>query len=437
MPSRTSLLLAAFCCLIAPIGFAVGRWSGSGPRALATQLPTSSVSISPTSQKLGPTENDSANYSAVTIENLGQVEFDQAFELIRSAPKEALTAWTKRLEALPLAPRKTAAVNMFFKTIAQIDTRTAVDLALALDRNDPRWTAIKAVAVAAPYSNLDEVARMYSTIGPTSQSIAGDFIAKWSTVDPEATARFLAAYPGKVENRDVEPLVANWAAVDPDAAQDWLAKGDASRRDASMYESLYLGWLLKDRSWALQDLAAHAADKKFEVAVKRVNEEVFTQSPEAARNFVLSLPPDRQAAAVDQITGHFTNFYIGGDYLHLKADEVTKWLVTLPDSLWQHVGNLIDSWMSSDSPAVHAWLNGMSVQARDRLLAEHFRASHYNDDPTAAFQSALRISDRAQREDVFGEVLTKMDAEKRKELLEKPKLPPEQAAELRQILKRL
>jgi hypothetical protein len=437
MPSRRSLLVV-LCCLIAPIGFALGRWSGSTTTAVV-DAPSrdASTSAARSSQNVVSSANDGVNYSAVTIENLGQVEFDQAFELIRSAPKQALMAWTRRLENLPLAPRKTAAINMFFKTISQIDTRTAVDLALAMDRNDPRWTAIKAVAVAAPYSNLDDVARMYAAIGPTSQSIVGDFIAKWSTVDPEATARFLASYPGQVDNRDIEPFVANWAAVDPNAAQDWLAKTDASRRDASMYESFYLGWLLKDRNSAVQDLAARATDKMFETAVKRVNEEVFSESPDAARNFVLALPPDRQAAAVDQITGHITNFYVGGDYLHLKADEVTKWLVTLPDSLWQQVGNVIDSWMSSDSSAVDAWLNGMSVQARDRLLAEHFRASHYSDDPTAAFQSALSISDRTRREDVFREVFAKMDAEKRKELLEKPKLPPEQAAELRRILKRL
>lgn len=435
MPRRRWLILIAFCLLISPIGFALGRWSGSTPRHLSVtdQYPIPEVRGDHKPTRVGET----TDYSNVTIENLGQVEFDQAFELIRSAPKEALTAWTKRLEALPLAPRKTAAINMFFKTIAQIDTRTAVDLALAMDRNDPRWTAMKAVAVAAPYSNLDEVARMYSTIGPTGQSIAGDFIAKWSTVDPEATARFLASYPGKVTNRDIEPFVANWAAVDPDGAKDWLAQADASRRDASMYESLYLGWLLKDRSWAVQDLAARATDKVFEKAVTRVNEEVFTQSPDAARNFVQALPPDEQAAAVDAITAHFKNIYIGGDYLSLKADEVAKWLVTLPDSLWKDVGYVINRWAGSDSGAVDAWLNGMSPQVKDRLLAEHFRVSVTNDDPTAGFQSALRISNRAQREETFREVLKKMDPEARKELLEKPKLPPEQAAELRQILRRL
>jgi hypothetical protein len=387
--------------------------------------------------KAGPAENDSANYSAVIIENLGEVEFDQAFELIRSAPKQALTAWATRLENLPVAPRKTAAINMFFKTMSQIDTRMAVDLALALDRNNPRWAAIKAVAVAAPPSNLNEVARMYSAVGATPRSIVGDFIATWSAVDPEATARFLASYPGTVKNDDIAPFLGNWAAVDREAARDWLAKADPIRRDEEAYQCLYLGWMLKDQNAALADLTARAGDEKLARALKSVAEEVFTHSPATARNFVLALPPDRQAAAVEQITGHITNIYMGGDYLHLKPDEVTRWLVTLPDSLWNNVGYVMDKWMDTDSGAVNAWLDGMSPQVKDRLLAEHFRDSIAQDDPTAAFQSALRISDRAQREETFRQVLNKMDAEAREELLQKPKLPPEQAAELHRILKRL
>src|SRR5437868_10867577 len=131
MQPRTLLILTVLCCLVAPIGFAVGRWSQSTPRVLDLQSPKSSVSTATTSQKAGPFPNDSANFSAVTIENLGQVEFDQAFGLLQSAPKEALTAWTKRLEALPVGPRRTAGLTAFFKTLAQIDTKTAVDLALS------------------------------------------------------------------------------------------------------------------------------------------------------------------------------------------------------------------------------------------------------------------------------------------------------------------
>src|SRR3954464_394902 len=101
MQPRAWWTLSALCCLVVPLGFAVGRWSA---------LPTSSVAVlaSETAsshlravEKAGP-QKEPTDYSSVAIENLGQVEFDHAYELIRSAPREALSAWSKRLEALPV-----------------------------------------------------------------------------------------------------------------------------------------------------------------------------------------------------------------------------------------------------------------------------------------------------------------------------------------------
>ena len=86
-------------------GFAVGHWSGATPRRMG---PPEQSPISETGaehQQGGPSAM--TDYSSVMIENLGQVGFDQALGMLHSAPKEALTAWTKRLEALPVGPRRT------------------------------------------------------------------------------------------------------------------------------------------------------------------------------------------------------------------------------------------------------------------------------------------------------------------------------------------
>jgi hypothetical protein len=438
MQHRAPLVFTALICLIAPIGFALGRWSAATPNVSLPISGQASVSELSTSEHAPSSASVPVDFSAVTIENLGQVEFDHAFELIRSAPKEALTAWTKRLEALPVSPRKTSAISLFFKTLAQIDARTAVDLALSIDRSDPHWIAIASVAVATPSSSLSEVARMYLTIGETRIPIAGELIGKWSATDPEATARFLASYTGRVANDDIAAFIGNWAARDPAAALDWLAKADASRRDAGVYASLYAGWILDDRTAALEDLASHASDKTFKRAVKTISEKLFTESPDDARAFVLTLPAGAQAVAVDQVAGHITGLYFGGDYLHLKPDEVTKWVLTLPEPLWhEHIGYLIDRWSDADARAVDAWLNGMSPGARDRLLAEHCRSSSNSNAPTAAFQSGLRISDPALRADTLNQVFNEMDVEARQELLQKLELSPEEARQLERILKRL
>lgn len=374
----------------------------------------------------------------MTIENLGQVEFDQAFELIRSAPKQALTAWTKRLENLPVTPRKTAAISVFFKTLAQIDTKAAVDLALSMERADPRWMAIGAVDVAAPLANLSEVARMYTAINETKLALVGDLIAKWSMTDPEATARFLASYPGKVTNDEIARFISNWVALDPAAATQWLLETDASRRCPQVYAEFYAGWMLKDRTAALEALAARGSDKVFKKAIQKATENLFTDSPDAARSFVLKLPTDAaQKAAVDQVTLHITGIFLGsGDYLHLKPDEVAKWLFTLPDNLWhKEIGSVIDRWADKDPSGVEAWLNQVPPQTKDRLLAEQCLAFNWNV-PTAGLKAGLQIRDRELRENTLREIFKDKVEEGKEELLQKAELSSEEAAELQRILKK-
>lgn len=431
------MVLFAICLLVAPITFAIGRWSRSArPNSNIDETRfASEVQILHEPQRT----SDAIDFTNVTIENLGEVEFDQAYELLRSAPKEALLSWTKRLEELPVAPRKTAAIKAFFKTLAQIDARTAVDLALGMERTDPRWTAIGAVSVATPAADLSEVARMYTTLNENKFAVVGELIARWSATDPEATARFLASYSGKVPNDEIAAFLWNWAALDPAAATAWLVNTDANRRDPGVYAGFYDGWRLSDPTSALTDLATRAVDKTFHKAVRNVTENLFVDSKEAARAFILTLSGrEAQEAAVDEITGHFTRIYFGSaDPLKPKPDEVTKWLLTLPDDLWQkEIGHVIEQWANEDEPALEAWYNQMSPKMRDRLLAQQALAFHWNV-PKDGFQAGLRISDPELRQNTFREIFKEMSEEGRQETLQKADLSAEQAGEIKRILEHL
>jgi hypothetical protein len=430
------VVVIGLCVLIIPIGFVLGRWSVSTKPSSAWPSVQTFRSEGRSSANAAPAAE--RDFSNVTIENLGQVEFDHAFELLRSASKEALTAWTRRLETLPVAPRKTAAITVFFKTLAQIDTKTAVDLALNIERAGPRWTAIGAVDVAAPLATLPEIARMYTTINETKQPLVGDLIAKWSMTDPEATAEFLASYPGTVTNDQIAPFIGNWAALDPAAAARWLAQSDPSRRSQEVYQDFYAGWMQKDRAAALRDLAERASDKTFKKAIKAASQNLFIDSPDAARSFVLMLPTAAQKAAVDQITVHITGIFLGGgDPIHLQADEVTKWVYSLPDDLWrEQIGYVIDRWAEGDSGAVDTWLSQLPPQTKDRLLAEQCLAFNWNS-PTTGFKAGLQIRDRWLREKTFREVFKDKVEEGKRELLERAELSGAEAAELDRIVKSL
>ena len=437
MERKSWLILFAICLLIAPITFALGRWSRPARHHSSTAQTRSAPEVQ--SHQEHQRASERVDLARVTIENVGEVEFDQVYELLRSAPNEALLAWARRLEELPVAPRKTAAIKAFFKTLAQIDTRTAVDLALGMERAESRWTAIGAVGIATPAADLKEVARMYMAIGETRIAIAGDLIGNWSATDPEATARFLASYPGKVSNDEIAGFLGNWAALNPAAATQWLAKADANRHDPLVYAFYYEGWRLNDPGAALTDLATHAGDKKFEKAIVRVTENLFTNSAEAARAFILTLPDAAtQEAAVSEVAGHITNVYLGGgDPLKLKPDEVTKWLLTLPENLWQkEIGSVMDNWAREDQSAVDAWTSQMTPQMRDRLLAEQC-LGFYPNVPETGLRAGLRISDPALRQDTFRKVFADRGEEGKEELLQRAQLSAEELGELEKVLQQL
>ena len=428
------LVLAAACFLVAPLAFAIGRIGAPRPpdRSIEHALRSSEVRA-PETRGAAAGPDDFAN---IRIENLCDVGFDQAYQLLRSAPREALTTWSRRLEALPAGARRTAAVKTFFKTLAQIDARTAVDLALALDRHDPRWAAIGSVSNAVPVAELPEVARMFTALN--EKVSVNDLIGTWSRSDPAAAAEFLAAYPGDAENEDVASLMMNWAALDPAAAANWLAHAEPKRRVPETYASFYAGWVEHDRAAAFADLAARAGDETFLKAIETVAQNLFTESPDAARAFILALPAGAgRRAAAGQITGYFSRVYLGSDPLKLKADEVSKWLLTLPDDVWhEEIGQVISRWRRDDGAAVEAWLAQTPFAVRDRVLASYCRAFDW-DEPSTGFGAGFAISDPHLRRETFRRIFADMTEEAREALLEKIELSPAHAREITSVLERL
>ena len=375
------------------------------------------------------------DFSQVTIENLGQVEFDQAFALLHSAPREALLAWTKRLEALPIGPRRTAGISAFFKTLAQIDAKTAVDLALSMERREARWTAFGSISNATPAVNLKEVARLYTALNEKKLSIF-DLVLNWSRSDPVATAAFLSGYRGDVEKDDLRVLMANWAALDPAAAREWLAKADPARRDSEVYAGFYSGWLEHDRFDALSDLTTHIQDPTFKKALEVVSLDLFKESQEAVRTFILTLPPAEQQTAVDSIVHDVTAIYLSGGP-DLKVDEVAAWLIGLPETLWHdQLGHVLNRWPDEDVARRNAWLDQLPPGTQDAVFAEFCRA--YNSyDPTDNFRAGLRIQDAKLREQTLGNIFRGMETDVRQELLSHVQLSSAEMQELAKILKKI
>lgn len=429
------LFFSATTAAIALLGFAAGRQSvgttdagrGPGGNTPAGELRPRSVH-----------EEEIADLSRVTIENLGQVEFEQAYDLLHSAPRDVLERWALRLEALPTGPHKTAAISTFYKTVAQLDTKTAVDLALMLTRHEPRWTAISAVGAAAPAANLSEVARMMSSVNLKKLSVT-DLVVNWSRTDPVSTSRFIASNRDlAVESYDLKLLLNNWAALDPAAAKVWLDNLEASRRDDDVYQGFYEGWFERDRTAAVTHLVTHAADEKLKKAVEGYADALFAASADEARAFVVQLPKgSARDAAISQIAGRATGRF-ELDSQRSEPASIARWLFTLPDDAWQgHIGYVLSSWSEQDGPAVESWLDQMSGPTHDRLAADFCRAFDWNQ-PQRSFVAGFKITDRQLRHETFREIFKNVGKKKRaRELVSAAKLSPEQTGELEGIIAHL
>jgi hypothetical protein len=432
MQPRTSLILAVLCCLIAPIGFALGRWSGATRPGSNPPAPSSSVSTNRLSLAVDPSRNEVTNYSAVTIENLGKVEFDQAFGLLHSVPKEALTVWTKRLEALPVGPRRTAGITAFFKTLAQIDTKTAVDLALSMSRYESRWIAIASIGSATPAANLSEVARMYMALHEKKLGLS-DLVVNWSRADPAATAQFLSRWEGDVDNRDIAQLMTSWAALDPAAAGRWLADQVPGRRDEDVYAGFYSGWLDQDRTAALNALRTAVNDKTLSKALGVVTMDLFKDSPGNAREFVLTLPSNVQESAVDSIVHDVTALYLSG-VPDLQASDVAKWLITLPEELWREaIGEVVNRWPEQDSKERDAWIDQLPLNSHDAVLAAYCRAGN-SYIQAHNIRMGLRIRDSNLRQETLRDVFGAMEEQAQRALWRNEQLTPAEMEELAKIL---
>jgi hypothetical protein len=428
MPQKRWLSLIAVCFVIAPISFGVGHWSGALPHYQNSTQQNPAVEVGP---RLKPSDQ-AKDYSGVLIENLGQVEFDQALDLLQSAPKEALAAWVKRLEDLPVGPCKTAGINAFFKALSQIDAATAVDLALSMKRRDPKWTAIGAISSAMPAANLNEVARMYTALNEKKLSLT-DLVWNWSRSDPVATAKFLSNYSGQVDNEDIAHLMTNWAALDPVAAQAWLTE-HPERREAGVCAGFYSGWVEHDRTTGLNDLRARVDDETYGKALDTVSRDLFKDSPDAARAFILTLPPAAQQAGVGAIVGDVTAVYLSGAG-DLQTDEVAKWLITLPEELWrENLGDVMNRWEYRDRAGLEGWIDQLPSTTRDAVLADYCKAAGpYLQ--VENIRAGLKILDQKLREETLRHVFNETDPEGQEHFLTDTKLLPAEKEELVKILK--
>lgn len=377
-----------------------------------------------------------AEFANVRIENIGQVSFEQAYEFLHNASPEALMHWAGQLEKMPTGPRKTAAITSFYKVLTQVDTKTAVDVVLSTGQRDARTTAFRAIKGAAPASGLPEVGRLMIDLKARGYATT-DLMLEWSRFDPLNASKFAAAHLEDIDSNGLQLLLTNWAAADPAAAKTWLDQLDPKRQEPDVYEGFVGGWLESDRTAAVSYLVEHAGDQKFGRAIERAALELFAESQDTARSFVLNLPAKAKDAAINQIEAYATGRVFGSE-IEFPVEEVAKWIFAMPQDVWgDHIGHVVRSWSDKSPDAVEAWMNAMPINVRDQVAAKFCLAYDW-EEPQRSIEAGLRITDRRLREQTFQGLVKQVGTLKRaRELLQRVNLSSRDEAELNRIVNSL
>src|SRR5205085_6043631 len=161
-----------------------------------------------------------------------------------------------------IGAQRQAAVSSFYKTLVQIDARTAA--AAVAQCKDEVVTAIATQALigAAPTSAMEQVAAVLIDMPPDRDHVLNfrlnDVIAEWSAVDPVAVARFLDEHRNDNAPALYPELLGKWAMMDPEAARNWLERQNPADQSEEAVFTLLDGWFSHDKAPAMDFAAARS-----------------------------------------------------------------------------------------------------------------------------------------------------------------------------------
>jgi hypothetical protein len=304
----------------------------------------------------------------VILVNLATVPFGELYDLISGASPEKRVSWAKKLESLSSGPRKLAAIESFYKTLVQLDPRSAIQLVLEIKTRPEQKIAIAAVLGTVREADLKLAAEMLIALPAFDRrGLFGSFMSEWIQVDPAGAIEFIQRDRDHLSSDELYSVMWSWAEHDPMTARDWLDRLDAEQQTSNVIRGVVLGWYQRDPAAALGYAAARTDSKQFCDVVDEIAIDVVRDREEKAADFVKDMPTSAKEALVNAvIRSPKTRHPV------LSTDEVVRWLVELPDSMWTgRVDGLLSTWEKNDGEDTLAWIEQLSEEKRAQLLSEH------------------------------------------------------------------
>lgn len=452
-PARSVFLPAIIC--VAGLSFATGRLvtnaraPGGGPPAKTLtdeSTPDVVAAISVPAQ----------------VPDLIALPFVETYRILRSATPETVRSYYKQLEQLPLGPKRNAPLIAFFKTLVQANPSMTKDLILELKKDD-RWLPMGAIRDAAPPRGMETVAEVLLSfdrieISGCSFDVLRDSLDEWGKNDPLALKKFLETHRDQDVERYFDKLVLNWAAYDPEAAQQWIAEeiqkhppspqpaeGESESGEDSSWrgtvEEMSAAWvegfLANDPDAAVNYVLEHPENAAVKSALFRFSGNLFTMSPDRARDFVLRLSEKQQSESLYGI-GNKADPLVRSDANDNTTSPryVADWMLQFPPKSWQEgIGYVMARWETANPQELFAWMADLPPQTREAVVREV--PSYVSaEDAQKDFDTIMQAGDPVLREQLLEKLMSNAKGARAAMLgvLEKAQLPAAQRSYLASLI---
>ena len=418
------VFLAAILTCVAALSFAAGRFVTTSPEPRLTDRSASD-----------PGSTAPVVFSAVAVPakvpNIIGLPFVESYRILKAATPETVRSYYQQLQQLPIGPRRNAPLTAFFKTLVQANPSLAKDLILEL-KGDDRWLPLWAIRDAATPRGMETVAEVLLSfdrgeISGCSYDLLRDHLEEWGKNDPLALKQFLETNRARDVEGYFDKLVMNWAAIDPEAAQKWMAEEIRKRPVLPNIPQEDGSEIVQDSNWKyavegmatawVQGLLLHnpevAVNYVFEhidnVAVQRAlyqfSADLFTMSPERARDFIRRLPERMQSDSLNGV-GSQANMLVRNDGNEVTSPRyVAEWMLEFsPEVTGLGMQSVLASWERANPEELFAWMADLPAQ-QQKTVVRQFPMYVSDDGAQADFDSIMLAGDPVLRQQLLEKLM--------------------------------
>jgi|GEM_PF-3910263 len=450
MIPRNTLFVAAIAGVVG-LSFAAGR--------VATKPSAVSVAAKPTESL--PDRN--ANHEPVEaslpahLPDVVTMPFLDTYALFKSASEETLRSYFTELQQKRPKPTRHAALVSFFKTLIHVNPSLTAELISRLKKDD-RWPAMLAIRDASPPRGMQAVAEVLlgfdrMEISSCSWDMLAETLDEWGRNDPLALKEFLESHRDRDVDRYFPKLVRNWAAYDPEAAQRWMTEevrkhpppppddenlGDGWTSTVGLMSTAWVeGFLENDPDAAVNYVLEHAAEPSVGDAVNAFAGDLFTMSPDRARDFLSRLPPEQRSAGLEGVANKADQFVLSDATDNATSPRfIAEWMLkSFPDGWQGPFDYVLREWKYGNAQELFAWMADLPATTREAVV-RRFPTYVSQDKPSEDFNLIMQAPDPVVRDGLL-EVLAReatLNGKALLSVLEKSALPASQKAHLASLI---